>query len=89
MCPIHVCTMEHVLEWITTHSNVFAWGAGKENVVMVSEDFKSTRFYLLQYSHMLISLHLNTFIKSVSGKHSYRSEDEKCEYPVHTLKYIQ
>ena len=41
--------MEHVLGWITTHSNVFAWGAGKENVVMVSKDFKATRFYLFQY----------------------------------------
>jgi len=34
VCPIHVCMMEHVLEWITTHLNVFAWGTGKENVAM-------------------------------------------------------
>lgn len=33
VCPIHVCMMEHVLGWITTHSNVFAWVDGKENVV--------------------------------------------------------
>jgi len=60
--------MEHVLEWITTHSNVFAWGAGRDNVVMVSENLKNTRFYLLQDTYIVIFLHPNTFVKSVRSK---------------------
>ena len=68
MCPIHVCMMEHVLEWITTHLNVFAWGTGKENVAMVSKDFKATRFYLLQYTYIFISLYPITSVKCVSKK---------------------
>ena len=72
MCPIHVCTMEHVLGWITTHSNVFARGAGKENVAMVSKDFKTTRFYLFQYTYIFISsIETSLLIVWVRSKRSF------------------
>lgn len=65
VCPIHVCMMEHVLGWITTHSNVFAWVDGKENVVTVSKDFRATRFYLFQYTYTYLFLSIRTSLLNV------------------------
>lgn len=46
VCLIYVCMMEYVLGWIIIYLNVFVWVDGKENVVMVSKDFRVMCFYL-------------------------------------------